>query len=264
MKLSTQTSSNNYNSKENIIKNISCSLKTLGIYLESYSTINEKNNIISAMGSAVDELTSALINEGCNEEYVMSYKQWGEYGWSFNASMRKTFFLTVPNSLQEADTIMDKYCGIDEVSKIVSELKSYGVNQKDLDEAYFLHANQKYKSSVMMLFSLIDCQLINKNFFKKNGRLKTGCSVVKELQQDEEKFVNSIFVNYLQYILIISCLLELFADGNDFVNEPAVINRNFLIHGMSEKDVNEIDCMKVWYALYSLTVIYPELENEIQ
>lgn len=188
----------------------------------------------------------------------------GGFGWSFNTSINKKFFLTAPNSLQSADTLMQEYCNDEEIFRIKKELKSANINQTDLEEAYFTYINRKYKSSVMLLFSLLDQQLINRHFYNEEGYLKTGVGVIGELKKSKKVHKGNTHLHYLQFTLIIYCLISLFQSNNNFEIEPPIINRNFLIHGMSKNDVNKIDCMKVWSALYSFVVVYPELEKEIQ
>ena len=264
MKLSTHISSNNSFSVKDYIKSISYSLEVFGTYLTSLHGTYDYNTIISSISNAVDELGNAVINAGCNEDYVKAYKKWGRFGWSFNVSINKKFFLSAPDSLQEADTLMQQYCNDEEIFRIMEELKSADINQKDLEEAYFTYTNHKYKSSVMLLFSLLDQQLINRNFFNEEGHLKTGAGVIGELKKSKKVHRENTHLHYLQFTLIIYCLIALFQSNKNFEKEPSIINRNFLIHGMSKNDINKTDCMKVWSALYSLVVVYPKLEKEIQ
>lgn len=263
-KLPTQVNSDKRMlTKKDAIECISSAVETLGIYLASLHKLYDYEAILLSTSNALDELSSALINAGCNEEYIETYKKWGEFGWSFNASISKNFFITAPSSLKEADSIMNKYCDVEEITKMKEELKDAGVNKTDLEEAYFDYINRKYKSSVMLLFSLIDRQLISRNLFNKDGDLKTGASAIGELKKSKKLHKGKTHLHYLQFTLIIYCLLTLFGNSKNFEKEPSVVNRNSLIHGMSDNEVNESDCLKVWSALYSFVVIYPELEKEI-
>ena len=264
IKLSTKVGSDEGTlSTKDAVKNISFAIEKLGVYLASIHKLYDYDAMTSSISNALDEFSNALINAGCNKGYVDAYKKWGDFGWSFNANVSKKFFLTVPNSLEEADSIMYKYCKMEEITKMIEELKSAGINEKDLEEACFDYLNQKYKSSVMMLFGLLDQQLINRKFFKEDGRLKTGRSVIGELEKTEKSHKENTHLHYLQFALIINCLITLFKGVKNFEKEPSVINRNFIMHGMTVKEVNENDCFKVLSALYSFVVVYPELEKEI-
>lgn len=264
IKLSTQLVSNDkIIPTKDSIENIALALSKIGIYIASLHQLYDYDSIVSSISKALDELSSVLINAGCNGDYIKAYKTWAKFGWSFNASVSIKFFLTAPDSLQEADCLMQKYCNSEEVTKMLDELISAGINQKDLEEAYFDYINKKYKSSVMLLFSLIDGLLISRKFFNESGRLKTGAGVVGELKKNAEIHKESTHFHYLKFILIIHCLITLFQNSENFEKEPLIINRNFLIHGMRRNEVSEIDCLKIWSALYSFAVIYPGLENEI-
>lgn len=264
IKLSTKVSSGDKTlSTKDAINNIYFAIEKLGVYLASMHQLYDYDAMTASISNALDEFSNALINVGCNKEHVAAYKKWGNFGWSFNVNISKKFFLTAPNSLEDADSIMHKYCKMEEITKMNEELKVAGVNEKDLEEAYFDYINRQYKSSVMLLFSLLDQQLIKRNFFKENGLLKTGGSVVRELEKDEKLHKENTHLHYLQFALIIRCLNTLFQSNKNFEKEPSVINRNFLMHGMSAKKVNEYDCLKVWSALYSFVVVYPDLEKEI-
>ena len=250
-------------STKEAIENISFAVEKLGVYLASIHQLYDYDAMISSISNTLDDFSTALINAGCNKQYVAAYKKWGNFGWSFNVNIDKKFFLTAPNSLKEADSIMREYCNSETITKMMKKLETAGVSKKDLEEAYFDYINGKYKSSVMLLFSLLDQQLIKRKIFKEDGRLKTGAGAIGELKKSEKQYKGSTHLNYLQFTLIIYCLLKLFESSENFEIEPDVINRNFLIHGMSEKEVNEDDCLKVWSALYSFVVVYPELEKEI-
>ena len=65
----------------------------------------------------------------------------------------------------------------------------------------------------------------------------------------------------LYFLNIMETLMALFQDTENFTNEPKMINRNYVVHGMSTRTVTEIDCFKVWSALYSLVVMLPLLEE---
>ncbi|PWM69630.1 MAG: hypothetical protein DBX61_01415 [Clostridiales bacterium] len=264
IKLSTKVSSSDKGiSIKDAIENMFSAMKKYAENFASSQQIYDYDSIISAIGYSIDEIGSVLINAGCNEEYVKAYKEWGNFGWSFNANINNKFFLTAPKSSQEADSIMLKYANVESITRMMEELKNFDVNKKDLEEAYFAYINQKYKSSVLLLFSLIDRQLINRALLNENGYLKTGASAVGELKKSEKLYKENTYLHYLQFTLIINCLFTLFQNSKNFEKEPVVINRNFLIHGMSNNEVNGIDCLKVWSALYSFVVIFPKLEKEI-
>ena len=263
LKLSTQISSekNTYSYKD-AFKGLSAGLQALSTAISSIYKSIDYDAAVKVLSKSLDDFCDVIINAGCNKEYIQSYKAWGKYGWSLNTTVNKKFFTSCPESLEKADLLMQQYCNEDEVMSMISALNNTDINKKDLEEASFAYTHQKYKSCAMLLFSLIDKQLINKKFINEKGNIKTGCSAICTLKKSDEKvYKDNSYLVYLQYILIMYCLIELFQNYQNFETEPKVINRNFLIHGMCERDITEIDCFKVLCALYSLTVVYPDLDT---
>lgn len=202
------------------------------------------------------------------KELIQCYQKWGEYGWTFNGQTKLTTLSSLPLSLEDADQKMIHYCTTDNVSEIKNKLIDNGVNQADLEEALFCFKNGKYKSSAIILFALIDHELISMNFRKKPtrknpiGDYMTGYSAIdKYKKQNEKAYDESFLYANLYFVNIIETLSTLFKGTENFTNEPKMINRNFVIHGMSNRAVTETDCFKVWSALYSLVVMRPLLEE---
>lgn len=203
------------------------------------------------------------------QELIRHYEEWGRYGWTFNCEMTvKTLSSSMPLSLEDADQKMGQYCSLEGITKMAKELKAKGVNGPDLDEAQFSFEHRNYKASALLLFALIDHELISMGFRKKprkdqkEGYYKTGKAAVSEYSDlNKEAYESSFLYANLYFINIVKTLMVLFAESEYFENEPDVINRHFIVHGMSKRAVTQIDCFKVWCALYSIAVMLPELEK---
>ena len=198
-------------------------------------------------------------------ELIRCYEKWGEYAWTFNGQTGITAFCEYPDSKEKADEEMKQYCTLNNVIEISDKLVEKGVSKEDLEEALFCFENGKYKSSALILFALIDHELIEKKIIKKSSKKEwyaSGNSAVKELKnQNEKDYDKSFLYANLCFLNIMKTLATLFAGGDNFANEPNLINRNYITHGMSERKVTELDCFRVWSALYSLVVLLPVLEE---
>ncbi len=68
---------------------------------------------------------------------------------------------------------------------------------------------------------------------------------------------------FFYYILcfygLIECLNKFFEDGHDFREEPKVINRNFIDHGMNQRRVRRKDCIQLFLALHNLVELLDNL-----
>ncbi|MBE5766689.1 MAG: hypothetical protein E7335_05970 [Clostridiales bacterium] len=216
---------------------------------------------------AIYELASPLYDEEKKQKLIVCYKGWGQYGWTVNIKSVRETFNVLPNSQVEADNMMMQYCTIENVSDMLRSIAEKGVKQQDLDEAFLCFQRGMYKASTLILFALIDHEFIGMGYRKKDkhgmqGRLKVGESAAKAFYDEkQQEFEEAFLFTNLWFLNIMECLVTLFADGDDFQNEPDIINRNFVSHGMSQRDVTMIDCFKVWSALYSLTVFLTHLEE---
>lgn len=270
MKLSTNIAEETTHiALKDAVSKISKALTVLGIYLTQLYAEHDFDEMLRSISKSLDELSEALINCGCNPGHIESYKQWGEYGWSISPQVNSKYFLSKPLSLDDADEKMRKFCIIENIDEIKKALYNHDLNKEDLETAQFCYENKQYKLCAMLLFSMIDCQLINKKYFGKgkdgNPYLKTGFGAIMKLKASGDKtFDENYFLLFLQYKLIIHSLMSLFAGADNFENEPEIINRNFLMHGKSTKLITNTDCYKLWSALYSLVVTYPELEERLK
>ena len=216
---------------------------------------------------AIYELAAPFYDEEKRQKLIDCYKGWGKFGWTVNSKATSAMFSMLPSTQTEADNIMQQYCTIENVAEMQQTLIEHGVNQQDLNEAFLCYKNGMYKASSLILFALIDNKLIGLGYrkTKKNGipgRLKVGESAAKTFyEQKQDDFAESFLFNNLWFLNIMECLVKLFADTNDFQNDEDMINRNYVSHGMSQRDVTEIDCFKVWSALYSWTALLPHLEE---
>lgn len=216
----------------------------------------------------IENIDSPEYSAEKKKELVECYTKWGKYGWTFNGQTKLTSLSSLPLSLEDADQKMSQYCTLDNASEIAMKLIDNGVNQSDVKEALFCFENGKYKSSAIILFALIDHELILKGFRHKpkedqlEGNYKIGLSAVCEYRKRNKKAYNKSFLYANLYFLnIMETLMALFQDTENFTNEPKMINRNYVVHGMSNRTVTEIDCFKVWSALYSLVVMLPLVEE---
>jgi len=54
------------------------------------------------------------------------------------------------------------------------------------------------------------------------------------------------------YTNLFACLKKVFESGKDFKNQPDVINRNFLDHGMMTNKVRKKDCIQLFLLYYNM------------
>lgn len=133
-------------------------------------------------------------------------------------------------------------------------MKTMKIKKDDLAEAIHCYKNGYYKSCALILFGLIDAKLIRKQSKGSGKRRKTGATAMKIIKEkvEQETNINKTLFYLLDFLTLTSCIYTLFADGNDFTDEPVTINRNFVNHGMSTKRVRKRDCVQLFLVLYNL------------
>jgi len=269
MKLSTRiTSCEHSGSFSDAINRVSKALMMFSAKLAEMHQEYDFDALVTSIGESLDHLARVIKKAGCDPEYVEAYKNWGDYGWSISPQVKETFFLIKPTSVQDADETMRSFCNIENIAGINAVLSMYGLDINDLEMARTCYENRQYKPCAMLLFSMLDCHLINQKRYVEddNGKqsLKTGFSVVIDLKDNDDKiFTENDYLCMLQYKLIIHSLMSLFCGYKNFENEPPIINRNFLMHGKSTRTVTDTDCFKLWSALYSLVVVYPKVKEQV-
>ena len=256
----------NYNNELSKIKDIFNTFDFSSYFSDLKVKLSESVKIIiealDAVSAPVNDLLNSIsiptLSEESKLKIIAAQKQWGNYGWTLPPSSPMYLFNTAPSSLEDANKTVLSYCkkhDINELFDILREFKQ--VRKSDLEEAIFDFENKKYKSCALILFGLIDARLIRLQPDKdrtKDGRRPTGRRAGKNLfdsietEQDIDKTVYYLFSFYN----LRACLLKVFEDGNDFKEQPQVINRNFLDHGMLHRKVCRRDCIQLFLLYYNL------------
>lgn len=203
----------------------------------------------------LDQLQIPIISDIRKQKLMTSYQKWGSYGWTPdpNEKLRRAMSKE-PLSKSEADKYVRKF--FSNMTPVFDSIRSCKrVKKTDLEEAIEDFYNKKYKSCAMVLFSLIDAQLI---------RLQKRCSKLGRYRDVGEKAIRRArkrsgvdeheewLLLRLDYLNLFSCLEVLFANGNDFRKEPDVINRNYLVHGMMRRKVSRTSCIQLFLLYYNM------------
>jgi len=118
----------------------------------------------------------------------------------------------------------------------------------------------------MILFSLIDAKLIRMQTEEDKGNKRyrdCGKKAVKNIEKrlEQECDINNTFFLMLSYKNLFACLLTFFDDGNDFKEQPALANRNFIDHGMLTKNVRKRDCIQLFLLYYNFLEFFEIINN---
>ena len=212
-------------------------------------------NLMDGWSSIVQNIQIPTISEERKQQLIENYTEWGMFGWTMHPT-EEDLFDKAPSDKKSADAIAHHLCTDKETERLFAVIHDCNrVKKSDLEEAVFLFENRKYKSCALLLFSLIDAQLIRlqkRSSLDKMWR-KVGNGAVKAAKARTEEEINTdLLFTALFCANLFACLETVFQNGNDFKKQPDVINRNFLDHGMWVGNVRRKDCVQLFLLYYNM------------
>ena len=216
------------------------------------------NSYFSDLSNKISELTKPFTDffKSLPEALIKYYnfKDWGDYGWGIIDYVPKdrSYFTEVEN-VQEADTVMAAELSEEIIADLINDIRKTDLQFDRFDEAIACFKDKKYTACILILFSIIDAYSLKLQELTTKRR-KLANSLSKELLENEA--INELtLITYLRVYMPLQAITVLFADGKDFKNEPDLPNRNFISHGMNQRQVTKIDCVKVLSIISNLADI---------
>ena len=200
---------------------------------------NQISDSLAKIKSSLPEFNWDDWNEGM--------KYWGENGW--------TIIPHAPAGLFKTNDMEDLF----------SNLQGMRLNHKDLNEAIYCYNNKCYKACAMILCSMIDGMIYKRQPVKKGSRRKGDSRFFEKIKESglkEDLLQQSFFL--LQMNNLIAYLTKLFENGKDFQLDTKVLNRNFLLHGMSKKNVSQKECKQLFLAVYNTKLIIEGVNGRLK
>lgn len=217
--------------------------------------------IVGQFADIIGSIHIPTISEERKEAVRLSHDKWGRYGWTIIPNAEFSLFDDCPETITEANKAALAFCKPKDMELFFSELMNVrGVKKSDVEAAKFCFRSKQYKPCAMILFSLLDAKLIrlqrkedyqirrDKTKYRASGGL--AAKLLAKHIRDEKDIENTLFALYA-FTNLFACLETVFADGKDFRWKPAVINRNFVDHGMWTKTITRKDCVQVFLLYYN-------------
>lgn len=242
-------------------KNLSESLQPLfDSYSEQLANIRKVfSEQISSFSRSIKKLDIPILRDDERERLINSFKEWGELGWTPPPKADLFLFGIENANSRNAYKILKKHLREEDIEDLFIGLRQLdNIRKSDLEEAIDSFYGKNYKACTLIIFSMIDAKLIrsqldvNRN---KRGMRPTGVTAAKNLFKRIEGKYNqeSMLFTYLYKTNILSAINSTFKHGNDFEEQPKVINRNFISHGMLHRSVLQKDCIMLFLLLYNFT-----------
>lgn len=222
-------------------------------------------SIRERIGELLTNLIISDISEDRKKQLQEAHTRWGEYGWSINpVASNETLFDEIPISKKEADRAAIRECSKKQLSSLFQiTIESRRCRKADFEEAVSNFQEKRYKSCAHLLVALIESKIIRlqKPSELGNSRRAVGERAVRKAEARVKQSTSEDMLFTLLHIAnLLACLSKLFEDGKDFKQQPEVINRNFLDHGMLTRKVTRRDCVQLFLMYYNtlelLDIIY--------
>lgn len=234
---------------------------TVDIMIKLGKTITDYSSVFTKFSKAIADLANSIkipsLSDEQKKELQDSYKAWGKYGWTVPPYASLSIFDKKPQSLQEANKYMRQYINTASMKELFIELgRLDNLRKDDLQEAILNFENRRYKSCSMILFALIDGKIIR--YQDKETNRKVGFYGAKKICNEIESELSSknMFFSLLNLINTTSALEVTFANAENFKEQPTVVNRNFIHHGMLHGRVRRRDAAQLFLLLYNLIELF--------
>lgn len=253
-------------------------VNTLGVFTQKmHEIVTQYQEPIRNLLKGVAEFAAAIQGIRLTEEekaaLIESYQKWGDLGWTTNPEMPFDLFDTnPPEDSALADTLALEYCGDTEIKQFFKTLQGNPtVHAEDLAEVISNFEQEKYKSCVMLLFSIIDGMAIKRQTeedVQKKSKYPVGIVAGRNVMgRLKDKADEQTFLLALQCVNLVSCMEQMFKYIPGFTTQPSIINRNFVDHGMLDRSVSRKDCVQVvlfYYNYVSLLNWYEQENSDIE
>ena len=233
----------------------------------AFNAVKSIESVYSSIAKAIESIKVTFLSDEEKERALKSCEKWGSFGWTPHPETPISFYFDCPDDYKEADRCALKLCTTTATIRLLNRLKASKIPKKDFSEAVFNFENRQYKSCAMMLYAIIDGQVLKYQKRLKEKELRVcGPNAVRFLKKtlNEKTDINERLLSLLKYSCLLKCLEKFFEYGNDFALITNIANRNLVDHGMMNKPVRRKDCLKLFLLLYNLLEFIDDLTKGVK
>lgn len=235
-----------------ILKNIEIQEKD---YLDKQAQLNE---VFYKKLKKYEKNNSAYPSSQYEEKNMIC---WSEQGWSFfpiglkneesiNSMMKQNQYNPA------TEWLLLQLCNYNMIFKEISSV-NYNTH---IYKAIQYFKNKDYLTCSMLLFAGIEGIIIDISRENVHVGRRAIDDFYKKIKIFDSKYEEDFL--YLSPVVIKTtyiCYRKLY-DGNNFKKEPDIVNRNYIMHGVSKRDVCKTDCLKLFLLYYNVTMIKAAVE----
>lgn len=197
---------------------------------------------VSELDKTLDVAVEKLVKEGCTLPAELPITAVNALG--------NTDILDDVNSFMEQFYAYDDYRNMKAMLKGIQESKIKEGLKKLVNECWNAFNSKMYAICATSLLSVIEGILSEFSDDKQDVRMMKVCQKhVDSFPSDGSTIMKHVWISYNQFIR------NLYQKSDFTANEPDIINRHWLLHGRSDFEVEEIECMKLFNAIHSLCIV---------
>ena len=216
-----------------------------------------------AMKKSVEEEAKRSVSELDKTLDVVVTKLVAE-GWTLPAELPISAVNALGNTdeLDDVNPFMEQFYSYDDYRNMKSMIKGIQESKikegliKLVTECWSAFNTKMYAMCATSLLSVIEGILSEFSDDKQDVRMMKVCQKhVDNFPSDGSTVLKYVWISYNQFIR------NLYQKSDFTADEPEAINRHWLLHGRSDFEVEEIECMKLFNAIHSLCMVVNK-ENE--
>lgn len=209
------------------------------------------------MKNYFDEEVKKKVSE-LNKTLDVAVEKLVKEGWTLPAELPITAVNALGNTdiLDDVNSFMEQFYAYDDYRNMKAMLKGIQESKikeglkKLVNECWNAFNSKMYAICATSLLSVIEGILSEFSDDKQDVRMMKVCQKhVDSFPSDGSTIMKHVWISYNQFIR------NLYQKSDFTANEPDIINRHWLLHGRSDFEVEEIECMKLFNAIHSLCIV---------
>ncbi|MCP1122944.1 hypothetical protein NKR74_06280 [Bacillus sp. 3103sda1] len=237
------------------------------------SEFDESNKrLYNAINEAITEISSPLKNidwDAVMRTWVESAEKLGERGWTFPLSMTPGEVVEISDA-EDIDAEIEEYFSHNNgyaytrMKRDVLDHKLVESWKSLLEQCFNSYENGNYLVAIPNLLIIVEGiarMLISEKFEKYKTKQRTS---LREQYKKVREDVPTDRMYVVAYVSVVGFLNQVFQQGN-FDRNPTrfpIINRDWVLHGKdAPSNWKKVDALRLFNAIYSLTVVYFLIEK---
>ena len=220
------------------------SKENLAVFPVSFNKHIDENvkNSISELDKTLEVAVNKLVTEG----------------WTLPVELPIVAVYTLGNSnkLDDVNVFMTEFYTYDNyrnMRKMIAGIQQSKINTglvKMITQCWQAFQEKLYAICATSLLVIVEGVVSQYSDDKQNVKMMKVCQTqVDTFPKDGSIFIKHVWISYNQYIR------KLFQKSDFTASEPNYVNRHWLLHGRSDFEIEEVDCVKIFNAIHSLCMV---------